>query len=106
MRWLDGITDSTDLNVSKLQGTVKDRGAWRATVREVSKSQHDLLNNNNNTLDVSVIQKLQTQHHGMMNTLQFHKTSFFIKKNKKNLSSRSLKILLQHHLKWLHRGTS
>ena len=32
MRWLDGITDSMDVNVSKLQEIVKDRGAWHATV--------------------------------------------------------------------------
>ena len=34
MRWLDGITDSTDMSVSKLWQTVKDRGAWRAVVHE------------------------------------------------------------------------
>ena len=37
MRWLDGITDSMDLNVSKLWETVEDRGAWRATVCEIAK---------------------------------------------------------------------
>ena len=31
MRWLDGITDSTDMNLSKFQEIVKDRGAWLAT---------------------------------------------------------------------------
>ena len=39
MRWLDSITDSMDMNLSKLQEIVEDRGAWRATVYDVTKSQ-------------------------------------------------------------------
>ena len=38
MRWLERITDSMDMNLSKLQETVEDRGAWWTTVHGVEES--------------------------------------------------------------------
>ena len=42
MIWLDGIRDSMDMNLSKLQEIVKDREAWRPAVHEVAMSQTQL----------------------------------------------------------------
>ena len=51
MRWLDSITDSMDMNLSKLRETVKDRGAWHAAVHGITEL--DMAQQLNNKLPFS-----------------------------------------------------
>ena len=44
MKWLDNITDSINMNLSKLQEIVKDKEAWHATIQGVAKSQTQFSN--------------------------------------------------------------
>ena len=57
MRWLDSITNSVSMNLSKLQETVEDRGAWPATVDEVSKNRHDSVTEQHQTYFLVVFSK-------------------------------------------------
>ena len=49
IRWLDGISDSMDMNLSKVQETVKDRETWHAAVHVAAKSQTQLSNQTTTT---------------------------------------------------------
>jgi len=53
MIWLDGITDSMDMNLSKLQEMVKDMGAWHAAIYGVTKSRTQLSNSTATTLYIN-----------------------------------------------------
>ena len=51
MRWLDSITDATNMNLSKLQEMVRDREVWHAAVHAIAKSWTELRQLNNNILE-------------------------------------------------------
>ena len=60
MRWLDSITNSMDMNLSKLQEIVKDGEAWRATVMGSQRLRHNLTSEQQNWTVISDQQKSGT----------------------------------------------
>ena len=54
-RWLDGIMDSMNMSLSKLQKMVKDREAWCVAVHEVAKDMNERLNNDITLIDLQIL---------------------------------------------------
>ena len=70
MRWLDGITDSMDVSLNKLQEMVKDREAWRATVHGITES--DMTEWLNNIVLGQIYAFTQSRHRMVYRWQQFH----------------------------------
>ena len=100
MRWLDGITDSMDMSLNKLQELVMDRGAWHAAVHGSQRVGHDWVTELNGTeISVKRLNKHQNQNQIIAVMLWSSNQTFFL------LISNVLLILLsrkcREHIRFL-----
>ena len=70
IKWLDGITDSMDMNLSQFREIVKDREAWRAAVQGLQRARHDLVTEQQQYITESPCCTEEINTHGKSPTLQ------------------------------------
>ena len=93
MRWLDGVTDSVDMRLSKLWEIVKNREAWHATVHGVTESDRTEGLNNNFILFVRDFPDLILAHRGKILQFYFLSSKQSIFKNILNVNKKLWDIL-------------